>query len=146
VSQENVEIVRRWVKAETTTPAEIQAKVARFYDPDADYYPARKFPEAQPCHGHDEIVEFLVSYLAAWGRYHYAIQEVIEISDERVLVCGRAGAEGRESRLLLDGDLYYCMWLRHGRCFRQEDHLTMKGALHALGLEGETLEAVGLRK
>jgi hypothetical protein len=40
--------------------------------------------------------------------------------------------------------MFHCFWLRHGRIFRQEDHLTLPGALHALGLQGETLEAVGL--
>jgi hypothetical protein len=29
--------------------------------------------------------------------------------------------------------------------FRVEDHLTLRGALHELGLEGETLEAARLR-
>jgi hypothetical protein len=36
------------------------------------------------------------------------------------------------------------MWVRHGRFFRSEDHLTLSGALRALGLEGETIEAAGL--
>ena len=27
-----------------------------------------------------------------------------------------------------------------------EDHVTLRGALHALGLQGETLEAAGLRE
>ena len=37
-----------------------------------------------------------------------------------------------------------CVWLRHGRFFRCEDHLTLKGALRALGLSGETLADAGL--
>ena len=41
---------------------------------------------------------------------------------------------------------YHCCWLRHGRFIRVEDHLTARGALHALGLSGETLEAAGLRE
>jgi hypothetical protein len=44
------------------------------------------------------------------------------------------------------GELFQCYWLRHGRVFRQEDHLTLPGALRALGLEGDTLEAAGLRE
>jgi hypothetical protein len=52
VSETNVEIVRRSFETLGWTPAEVQARVARFYDPDADYYPVRKFPEARPCHGH----------------------------------------------------------------------------------------------
>ena len=46
----------------------------------------------------------------------------------------------------LEGELYQCLWLRHGRLFRVEDHLASSGALHALGLTGETLEAAGLRE
>jgi hypothetical protein len=44
----------------------------------------------------------------------------------------------------LGGDIYHCVWLRHGRFIRVEDHLTAKGALDALGLSGETLAAAGL--
>jgi hypothetical protein len=53
-------------------------------------------------------------------------------------------AEGRTSGLALEGDLYKCFWLRNGRFFRVEDHLTLAGALHALGLTGDSLEAAGL--
>jgi hypothetical protein len=45
----------------------------------------------------------------------------------------------------LEGELYHCIWLRHRRFFRVEDHLTLRGALRALGLKGETLQAAGLR-
>ena len=58
----------------------------------------------------------------------------------------RVSAKGRTSGVPLEGDVYHCCWLRHGRFIRVEDHLTAKGALHALGLSGETLEATGLRE
>jgi ketosteroid isomerase-like protein len=145
VSEENVEIVRRWIEFWSTSPEQTRPGVARFFDADADYYPVPKFPEARPCHGQDEIVQFFVGFMGAWSRYEYAIRQLVEAGDDRVLVCGRVHAEGQESGLILDGDLYYCMWLRHGRFFRAEDHLTMKGALHALGFEGETLEEAGLK-
>jgi hypothetical protein len=91
-------------------------------------------------------VQFVVGYVGAWSRYEYAIRQLVEAGDDRVLACGRAHAEGQESGLMLDGDLYHCVWLRHGRFLRVEDHLTLRGALHALGLEGETLEAAGLER
>jgi hypothetical protein len=68
------------------------------------------------------------------------------IGDDRVFVRGRIKAEGHTSGAKLEGDIYHCCWLRHGRFIRIEDHLTEKGALHALGFSGETLEAVGLRE
>jgi hypothetical protein len=46
----------------------------------------------------------------------------------------------------LEGDLYSCFWLRNGRFLRVEGHLTLAGALHALGVSGDSLEAAGLRE
>ena len=145
VAGENVEVVRRALVALSAGPDEIRASAAEFWDDDADYYPARKFPEAQPCHGLEEVSQFLVQFRDAWSRFEWALQDAIDVGDDRVLVCRSLRAEGRESGLKLAGDVYGCFWLRHGRFFRVEDHLTLRGALHAFGLEGETLEAAGLR-
>ncbi len=147
--QENVEIVRKYV--ETLSSADVAAvgwsrAAADFFDPDADYYPVRKFPEARPCHGVEEIGRFRIDYRAAWEGIEFVFKKVIPVSDDRVLLHSTIRAEGRESGAKLDGDLYGCVWLRHGRIFRWEDHLTVKGALRALGLSGETLGAAGLRE
>jgi len=147
MSQENVEIVRTYVEALSSAdpaPGQWSQFAADFFDPDADYYPARKFPEARPCHGREEIARFRADYRAAWDRFEIAVKKLVPAGDDRVLVHSTIRAEGRGSGANLDGDLYACMWLRHGRIFRCEDHLTLKGALRALGLSGETLEAAGL--
>ena len=73
-----------------------------------------------------------------------AARWLVAVGDDRVLACVKLLWEGRGSGITLAGEIYYCYWLRHGRFFRVEDHLTLSGALHALGLQGETLEAVGL--
>jgi hypothetical protein len=70
---------------------------------------------------------------------------VIGVGDDRVLVCATLHVKGRGSEMKLEGDIYHCIWLRHGLVLRQEDHLTLGGALHALGLKGDSLEAAGLR-
>jgi ketosteroid isomerase-like protein len=145
MSQENVEIVRRSLAALSASPDEVRASVAEFWDADADYYPARKFPEAQPCHGLEEITNFLVRFREMWSRFDWTVHEVIDVGDERALSHLTLRAEGRESGAELEGDLYQSYWFRHGRLLRVEDHLTLKGALYALGLEGDTLEEAGLR-
>jgi len=63
MSQENVEVVRRYLDEVSREPSE---RVGEFWEADGDYYPARKFPEARPCHGRKEIVRFITDYLAAW--------------------------------------------------------------------------------
>jgi hypothetical protein len=144
MSEENVEIVRRYIEGSPRDPTHLSGFVARYWEPDGDYYPVRRFPEARPCHGRDEIVNFLGEFFAAWENYSYSVKGVKAVGDDRVFLHGRIRAEGRASGLGLEGDLYQCFWLRHGRFFRAEDHLTMKGAGRALGLTGEALEAAGL--
>jgi hypothetical protein len=145
MSQENVEIVRRWVAGfGHLTPENMSQHVAESCDPDCDYYPARKFLEARPCHGSEQIARWNTEYLSAYARLELAIDRVIAVGDDRVLVCANMRAEGRGSGVNIEGDIYLCYWMRHGRFFRIEDHLTPAGAIHALGLSGEALEAVGL--
>ena len=145
VSAENVEVVGHWLETLSAAAEDTRTSAADFWDADADYYPVRKFPEAQPCHGRDEVMQFLAGYVEAWSGYDYALRDLVEVGDDRVLVCATLRAEGRGSGMRLEGELYHCIWLRHGRFFRVEDHLTLRGALHALGLKGETLQAAGLR-
>jgi ketosteroid isomerase-like protein len=142
----NVETVRGWYSPFDPVAGadERRDRVAKFWDSDGDYYPARKFPEAQPCHGIEQIAAFLVRYAEAWDRYSFEIRELVEVGDDRVLACATLRGQGRGSGVSLEGDIYFCNWVRHGRLFRVEDHLTLRGALHALGLEGETLQAAGL--
>ncbi len=127
MSQENVEIVRRLMDEYSGALPDMQRFVADCYDPDADYYPVRKFPEARPCHGVEEIARFLAEYRDAWDRYEVAVKSLIPVGDDRVLVHCSLRAEGRGSGLRLESDLYTCTWLRHGRYFRVEDHLTAEG-------------------
>lgn len=105
MSRENTEVERRWLQLGSTTAAQAPAYVARFFDADADYYPVRKFPEARPCHGLDEIAQFFVDFIGAWQGYEYAIRELVEVGDDRVLACGSLRAEGRETGVTLEADL-----------------------------------------
>ena len=145
--EENVEVVRRYLEKglESVSPEQLPAWVAGFWESDGDYYPVRGFPEARPCHGREEILSFLTEFRAAWEGYGFVVKNATGIGDDRVFVHGRIEAEGRVSGAKLEGDIYHCCWLRHGRLLRVEDHLTEKGALHALGLSGESVEAAGLR-
>jgi hypothetical protein len=146
MSQENVEVVRRYLAnppAGDLTLEEVIEWLAGFWESDGDYYPVRKFPEARPCHGREEIARFFTEYRAAWD-YGYVVKDAKAVGEDRVLVHARISAEGTASGVRLEGDIYHCFWLRHRRFIRCEDHLTAKGAFQALGLSGAALEAAGL--
>src|SRR3954449_11531030 len=101
MSQENVEVVRRWLAASGKGPVAVPAIIAEFCDANVDYYPVRKFSDAQPCHGRAELADFLARWVEAWSRVEWAVQELIEVGDDRVLVCGNLRAEGRGSGMKL---------------------------------------------
>ena len=67
MSRENAEVVGRSLKEYCEpAPEDINDFAVEFWDPDGDYYPVRKFPEARPCHGRDEIGRFHAQFLSAW--------------------------------------------------------------------------------
>ena len=127
-------------------PEDTLQYVEQFWEPDCDYYPAKNFPDSRPCHGREEIARYLTDYLRAWDRFEFEINRLIAVGDDRVLSHVTVRADGRQSGVRLDGDLYQCLWLRNGRLLRQEDHLTSAGAIQGLGLKGEALKAAGLSK
>ena len=142
--QENVEIVQRYLQegVETVPPEGLLSWIAGFWESNGDYYPVRGFPEAKPCHGREEIADFFVGLLDPWN-YRVRVNEARAVGDDRVFAHTHVWAEGNISGAAVEGEVYHCFWIRHGRFIRVEDHLTAKGALHALGLRGETLEGAG---
>src|SRR5918995_1351218 len=107
MSQENVEVVRRYFEG-TGGPLEGESRwsnvkdyypalAAELWESDGDYYPVRKFPEARPCHGRDEIVALLIEIRSAWAGYRFEVKDAIAIGDDRVLVRGHTWTEGRAS-------------------------------------------------
>jgi SnoaL-like protein len=146
VSQENVGVVRRFIQELEAKRDDLPSIIERLWDAGADYYPERKHPEAAPRHGREEIARFMVEFRETWDRFEWPIKELITAGCDRALAITTMRAHGPTSGIRLEGDLYCCVWLRHGLIFRWEDHLTLAGALHALGFQGETLKAVGLAR
>lgn len=140
MSRQNVEMARRWCEAMTAGPEETQAAIAEMADPDLDFYPVRKFPEAQPCHGREEFSQFMARFQNSYSSTEWPVKKMIEVGDDRVVAWANLQTEGRGSGVRLEGDVYICFWIRNGRFFRIENHVTERGAVVALGLEGETFE------
>src|SRR3954452_8163447 len=137
MSEANVETVRRWLeRGYADLHGNLAEAIDEHWERDADYYPVRKFPDAAPRHGRDEIAAFMRSFTDGWDTLAFVVVEITGVSDDRVLVHANMKTEGRGTHLGLEGDIYFCAWLRHGRFYRWEDHLTEAGALHALGIEG----------
>lgn len=144
IVSQNGDIARRWLEAIGMGNDATQAAIDELMDPDVDFYPVRKFPEAEPCHGRMEFALFMQRFADSYTETQWPVKQLAEVGDDRVLIWAALETQGRGSGMQLEGDVYVCLWLRHGRFFRIENHVTAAGALHALGLEGDALEALGL--
>jgi hypothetical protein len=136
VSRDNVESVQRWIEqsGRARTPDEVRALVYELWDTDASYYPVRKFPDAKPRHGVEEIAAFLVSWAGAWDALEFTVVEVVPVDDVRVFAHASIKAESHETQAPVEGGIYFSAWLRDRRILRWEDHLTEAGAAQGLGL------------
>lgn len=134
-----LEIVRRVLAPfpAPPTPEQMEAQIGELWDPDCDYYPVRRWTEAAPCHGRDEVTRFFLQIWDAWQTLDYRLADVQALEGDRSLARGHMSGVGRGSGIEVEGDVYHVIWLRLGRVFRMEDHLTERGALGALGLEAE---------
>ncbi len=103
MSQENIEVVRRWGAAMSEGPEAAAAAVAELWDAELDFYPVRKFAEAEPCHGHEEMLRFMREFQSAYTRVSWDPHEVIAVGGDRVFSRFSLRAEGRASGLEIDG-------------------------------------------
>src|SRR6478672_383719 len=124
MSQENVEIVRRYLEELPPEGLPLEqnlAWIAGFWESDGDYYPVRKFPEARPCHGREDIARFMEEFRTAWEGVRWTVNYLRPVSDDRVFAHAHLGVAGRVSGMAMEGDVFHSFWLRHGRFIRQED-------------------------
>ena len=135
--ERNVEIVRRLTNAVQAYWAggSWHETLGPLYDPEIDYYPVRKFPDSTPCHGIDEVARVLRRLQGGVGNLRVGDGRPRRGWRRPVLAHLRLAGAGRGSGLTIKGDLFACYWLRGGRTFRHDDHLTEAGARRALGLD-----------
>jgi hypothetical protein len=128
----NLKAVRAWL---SWPGAEDPDRVIEgAFDERCDYYPARRFAEAEPCHGRTAVIAYAREFWQAWETWEMTVADVETIDAVRVLAQLQIRAVGRGSGVELDGALFQCFWFRNSRILRLEDHLTEAGARKALGL------------
>jgi ketosteroid isomerase-like protein len=136
MSEENVEMVRRWVAAINRGDAEELVEIA---DPDVDYLPylGSLSGEHGAYHGHDGLRRYVGDLAEAWSSYSVEIYELQDLGDD-VLMRGRLRATGRSSGLDVDAEM---AWLHS---FRKGTGLGRYTRLRFFSTKAEALVAAGL--
>jgi ketosteroid isomerase-like protein len=124
MSQENVEIVRQFLRAsvEDAMP---------YADPSIVWNPV----EELPTQGHDAVRASLAHWKAEWDDYEVLPEEFVD-SGDHVVVTVRLRGRGRGSGVRIDARFYDVYRLRDGKIARMDQFTERSEALEAAGLAG----------
>ena len=132
MSQENVEIVRRWYE---------RAHATRMYpdpalfSPDFIYRPVANFTESGTCRGLDEFRRFLDSFYEAWADDFTTAATSVRDYGDAVIARVQFSGHARASGVVSPWRAFSVFWLRDGLITRVEDYAHRAQALKAVGLE-----------
>jgi ketosteroid isomerase-like protein len=122
MSQENVEIVRRFLVAEFD-------EALMCVDPDIVWNPV----EESSAQGHDAVRASTARWKSEWDHYELIPEEFVDAGDQ-VVVTVRFRARGRGSGIEIDGRLYDVFTLRDNKIVRMDQFIEQSEALEAVGL------------
>ena len=122
MSQENVEIVRRFLLVEVD-------EALTYADPDIVWNPI----EELPAQGHGAVRTSLAHWKAEWHDYK-VMPEEFEDRGDRVVVTVRLRGRGRGSGIEIDARFYDVYTLRDGKIVRMDQFTARSQALQAVGL------------
>jgi ketosteroid isomerase-like protein len=122
MSQENVEVVRRFLVLEVD-------EALTYADPNIVWNPA----EESAAEGHDAVRASLVRWKGEWDDYELLPEEFEHVGD-RVVAAVRMRARGRASGIPVDARFYDVYTLRQGKIVRMDQFTRRSEALEAAGL------------
>jgi ketosteroid isomerase-like protein len=119
MSQENVEIVRRFLSAEVD-------EAMSDADPDIVWNPI----EELPTQGHAAVRASLAHWKAEWENYEVVPEELVDLGD-RVVATVRLRGRGRGSGVEIEACFYDLYTLRDGKIVRMDQFTVRAEALEA---------------
>jgi len=122
VSEENVEIVRRFLALELD-------EALAYADPEIVWNPA----EESSTQGHEAVRASSVRWRAEWEDYEVIPEDFADMG-ERVLATVRQRARGRGSGIRIDARFYDLYTLRDGKIVRMDQFMERSEALEAARL------------
>jgi ketosteroid isomerase-like protein len=139
MSEENVEIARRWCDAfNAFMRDELSSEAyAEHLDPQAEvhWHDQQTYPDApQHLRGLPEVIQFTEQYRSTWDDLALEPLEFIEVPDDRVLVFIRQEGRGRESGVPIVIHYFEVFTIRDGKVGTVEFFRHRADALDAAGL------------
>jgi ketosteroid isomerase-like protein len=133
VSQENVEIARRALKASTSKPPDVAVANVLYH---RDHAITTDWGiEGQTFYGARGWAESVAELDAAWDDWRHEIEDVLDAGEDRVVAMVRLKARGKGSGAPVDQPWAMVLTVRDGRITATHTFLDRAEALKAVGLE-----------
>jgi ketosteroid isomerase-like protein len=133
VSQENVDVVRRAVKAFSERDADV---AVRYLSPEIEWEPASPAVlERAVYRGREQVAEATAALWEVWDVFRFEESEVRDLGDS-VLWLGHVHMKGGASRVELDQEFANHLELLDGKIVRARAYLSWEEGLTAAGLRG----------
>jgi ketosteroid isomerase-like protein len=128
--EDNVELIRRGYAAFNS--GDIDA-VLELLDPAVVIGVLEDSPIAEEFHGHEGFRKLLAENSAMFSDYRNRPEEIVEVTDEKIVVVVRSEARGRVSGAAVGGRIAHLWTLRDGKAIRFEAFPSCEAALAATG-------------
>ena len=132
MSQENVEIVRRFIDAWSAHDRE---EMLRYLHPDAVFHSAITNVVGETFEGPDQIVAVFDRWDEEWSEIYWEVDEFVDVDETRVVTLHRVFATGRITGIQTIRELGGVLELRDGLVISQWIYLDRAEALAAAGVE-----------
>ena len=130
----NVEIARR--NAEAHARRDNQAAL-RDISPDIVYDQSLNSPERSVYHGREGLAKGLTEWHLSWEDYRLEVVDVVEGSDDRVVVVIKQRGRGKDSGAEVEWLNAYVSEIRHGKIVRITPYPTVPAAMAAAGVDSQ---------
>jgi ketosteroid isomerase-like protein len=107
------------------------------YDPLVELITEPRFVELgfeRVYRGREERIRFQQRWVAEWGDFQFAPEELVDLGDDRLFVSGRIVGSGLSSGASFDSDWAVLFTLSAGRVIREQYFVDHAAALEAAGL------------
>jgi ketosteroid isomerase-like protein len=95
MSQENVELARRFTEAINRTFAEGTPDLYEVLDPKVEWIPMTALLDGTPYHGHEGVRHWMEDMKRDWAIFELMPERFLDLGAGRVLTLGRWRAQGR---------------------------------------------------
>jgi ketosteroid isomerase-like protein len=135
MSQENVEIVRRFVGTRVDALDDQSLDLAmQIFHPDVEFHEDPTFPEASVYRGHDALRAYAKRFSGEFDQFWWEADEFLDAGDDQVLILLRVRGRGKGSGADFDIQAGWLLTLREESAVRVDAYLDQRKALEAAGL------------